>query len=158
MTGCLVTDKAELEQEENFPPSIESQTGMDVEHPLDEVIIFNQDEEAFDGELELDVIVRDPNVDQELILQTFVDGAGRIGFDSLPGDGEVERRRNVFVEEGLFSQEGCRRIDLLVSSDFQLGNLRKPTEPGDIGTARWWVFTRPAAAEEINPSICPGQP
>ena len=73
-SGCIATSTIEFEPEENFPPSIISQSNA--EFPLDEIGQINlvdlpPPEEP--AEMPLEVIIRDPNFEQTLEYRIFLD-------------------------------------------------------------------------------------
>ncbi|HJL50296.1 MAG TPA: hypothetical protein RMG45_30820, partial [Polyangiaceae bacterium LLY-WYZ-15_(1-7)] len=75
MSSCLVTEKVQVPEEVNFPPSVVSAPdAFELGTSLDQIVTFDL---ATDGpQLELPIIVRDPNVDQELVYEVWVDFTG----------------------------------------------------------------------------------
>lgn len=155
LPACITSD-IHLRQSDNFPASIES--SATTSYPLRTWISFvptsstdagPPEHQAFD----LEFVVRDPDVDQPLEFLVFVDGrstgiadGGRIPV-SLDGD---RRMRSVTYSTATLLEDlrvtGCHTIEILVSGSFLPGRP-EPTEAGDLGTAVWWVATRPDATD-----------
>jgi len=143
-TGCVATDTIEFSSEENYPPSVISQPNA--EYPLREIGQLNLDE-SLATELPLEVIVRDPNIDQTLEFRIFVDSPTPPGND-FPVDsgvvdptGEVERPRTFTLPNDLLTPAGeCHKIELLVSGGFEgFVEPRRPAQEGDIDNVTWWI-------------------
>jgi hypothetical protein len=163
--GCLVTEEAQFQQVDNFPPSIESRSG---EHPLTEVIEIDLEKEQPSQSIVFDVQIRDPNVTQTLFLKAFKnnDFTGEIARAEIPPDdpalvSEMEARVRdvqINVPRGPFQVTGCHRLELRVSSNFEFEAPAEPAQAGDLGTAVWWIFTKDSAKREFDPVNCPRQP
>ncbi len=145
MTGCLVTDEVSLPEERNFPPSVVS-GAAEGEPTLDEIITFD----VADGEPELviPVLVRDPNVDQPLEYQLWVDFEGNLSAlvsdpDARipPMNGALERSTSLRIPATrLTPAPSCHKVELRVTAEFDGGaRFRQPVEPGDISQTVWWV-------------------
>lgn len=155
LPSCITTD-LNLAPLPNVPPSIESTSTA--ENPLNRVIVYRPMATSDGGiedfqPLELEYVIRDPDVEQTLQFQFYVDDR------SGPGDaqGVLEDEdatddpmlRTISFNTSMLTErlrgEGCHRIELLVSERFRFGSP-EPEVEGDIGTAVWWVAT------------CPGDP
>ncbi|MCB9603119.1 MAG: hypothetical protein H6721_31285 [Sandaracinus sp.] len=142
--GCLVTDKVELPEERNFPPSVVTMAAEDAP-TIDRIVTFD----LADGlpQLELPVVVRDPNVDQSLEYQLWVDFEGNVSALVSDRDariaptGTLERSTTLRVPATrLTPAPSCHRIELLVTGEFDGGTrFRDPVEDGDISQTVWWV-------------------
>ena len=168
-TSCLVTENGQVPAEENLPPSIISAPqARSLGVALDQIVDINLSE--FEGsELQIPVIIRDPNVDQTLEYQLYVDYQGNI--DALVRSGDIEplvsaeengkfafeRPRTFSVEVVELGQPGrCHRIELLVTSEFDRGvSFREPVLPGDIAHAVWWVRLTDETNLTVEMDTCP---
>ena len=146
-SGCIATSTIEFEPEENFPPSIVSQPGADF--PLNEIGQINADPlpPGEPAEMPLQVIIRDPNVDQTLEYRIFLDSlppAPEFPFDQgeiLPESGSVERPNDFFIPYDSLTPAGvCHKIELVVVGEFaSFVEPRRPVQEGDVDQATWWV-------------------
>ena len=158
LPACITSD-IRLRESENFPPSIES--SPTATNPLRTWINFVPTSTTDGGApehqaFELDFVVRDPDVDQSLELLVFVDGrsTGIADGDQIPVAVDGDRRvRSVSYSTANILEDlrppGCHTIEILVSGSFLPGRP-EPTEPGDLGTAVWWVATR-ADSTDVTP-------
>lgn len=163
--GCLVTDKVELPEERNFPPSVITLAAEDAP-TIDRIVTFD----LADGEpqLELPVVVRDPNVDQSLEYQLWLDFEGN-NLSALVSDrdariaatGTLERSTTLRIPATrLTPAPSCHKVELLVTAAFDGGvRFRDPVEPGDISQTVWWIrvidsVTNPGG-NAIDLSTCP---
>lgn len=159
--GCLVTDSPPFEVEPNLPPSIRAQTGAGVIAPGVHVLDLSA---GGTPDVPLLVIVSDPNVEQTLESVVFFDGGTRSPMQTIgpTQDGSMDREVSIvdYGQENL-SVPGCHHIVLWVSGrfDYTLSNtgdtLISPHDPGDLGTAEWWVFTKTDPTQTFDPSNCP---
>lgn len=147
--SCLVTEKVRLPEEGQFPPTIVSAPRADeTSTRLDQVITINLSETEV-TELELPILVRDPNLDEDLEYAIFVDytdgadpfrhlaGAGRI-----PATGEFEREVETSPRVGvqrLGAPGNCHKVEVLVSGEFLESMPRTPAVEGDVHQAVWWI-------------------
>jgi hypothetical protein len=166
LMGCLITDKIEFEPEGNFPPSIESMDGAD--HPLDAFILIDAAEGMVPDPLVLDVVLRDPNVEDDIQIKVFLDNFVRpIHEQTIPSqramtmDGETGpptalRTASLVIplDPRLRDIGGCHRIEMLASRLFMFGS-REPVDRGDLGTAVWWVGTKTPMMSTFDPASCP---
>ena len=144
-TGCITTSPVEFPEGENFPPSAISQQGA--QYPLREIGALNLDDTIETPEVPLEVIVRDPNVDQTLEYRIFVDSPTPPGNDAPieEGDilptGDVERPRTFTVAHELLTPAGeCHKIELVISGAFASAvEPRRPVIEGDIDNRTWWI-------------------
>jgi hypothetical protein len=156
LPACL-TQNVQYEPPRNYPPSIE--TPDTARHPLNSVIQVPITVAGDGGTqtatvIELNLEVRDPNVDQRLEYRLFVDFdpmMPRIDvIQPIPAasplaEDRLTRRVEIPVPiTQLDSRRRCHRIEVLVSSAFEGGEVRTPIEPGDVATATWWVARQDA--------------
>jgi hypothetical protein len=174
LPGCL-TQNVQFDVPRNYPPSIESEPGA--RYPLNQVITPTGRPSGGDGgseamEIELDLLVRDPNVEQRLDFRVFIDfQAGSIPtivrqgvIPPASGGDRIERRQRIPIPIAAIGQVGrCHRIEVLVSSSFQepgpAARLPVP-DPGrtaDLASATWWVALPDpdAPSGAIDMSACP---
>jgi hypothetical protein len=134
--------------EENYPPSIISQP--DAEYPLNQIGKLNLDDPLPPGEpaeVLLEVIVRDPNVEQTLEYRLFLDSppppASEFPVDegSIEPIGAVERPLDLAVSYEMLSPAAvCHKIELVVVGEFaSVVEARRPVEPGDFDQVTWWI-------------------
>jgi len=141
-SGCIATSTIEFDPEENFPPSVVSQPAA--EFPLNRIGQLNLDDPVETPQMPLEVIVRDPNIDQTLDYRMFLDSppAPEVPFAAgeVPPSGFVERDRVFFVPYDLLEPGICHRIELVVVGEFDsFVEPRRPAEEGDFDDATWWV-------------------
>lgn len=144
-TGCVTTNPVEFSAEQNFPPSVVSQPNA--EYPLREIGQLNLDDPVETPELPLEVIVRDPNVEQTLEYRIFLDSENPPGTEFpiddgeiLPEGGFVEREETFTIPYSALTAGVCHKIELVVVGDFaSFVEPRRPVEEGDVDDATWWV-------------------
>jgi len=167
MPGCLVTETKRFPQEQNLPSSVV--TDESAEFQADEIIRLEGLPAPLDGgvptELTLNVVVRDPNLDQPLQARLFADNAPPglpssqevgcpPGVDNVLLCRDVEPTPDRQLERpltlgpiqlallGLGLDEGrCLRLDLRVSEQFNTD--RGSDDPdGDFFVSQlvWWVL------------------
>lgn len=145
LAGCVVSNTIDFVPEENFPPSIQAVPGA--VPALNEIIVA----EAGMSSVSFEVDVVDPNLDQELFWIATINGIEFQGQGVIDATGTLTRRLE-FTVTFTPSPNSCFAVELLVSSDF---NGFTPQEPGDLGTAVWWVLI-PDDDGEIDANLCPG--
>lgn len=132
--------------EENYPPSIVSQP--DSEYPLNQIGKLDLDDPLppEPAEVLLEVIVRDPNVEQTLQYRVFLDSlpppASEFSFDEgyIEPSGFLERPRTFAIPYDELDPGECHKIELVVVGRFASNvEKRRPVDPGDIDQATWWV-------------------
>jgi hypothetical protein len=144
-SGCIATSPVEFPEDENFPPSVISEEGA--QYPLREIGELNLDVPVEVRELPLEVIVRDPNVDQTLSYRVFVDAetvnSSPIIEDTIePFQGEVERPNTFNIPYDFLLPAGvCHKVEVVVTGAFAPGAVepRRPVEAGDIDNRTWWI-------------------
>lgn len=161
--SCLITDHRQYENVD-YPPSITVPTGVDV-LPNKINLVDVTSLIAADGgtpEVNLEVIVRDPNVDQTLQYRIFVNRpvtyTGSGDFDGLiMGSGTLDRTfRYAIPLSYLGLSESCKKVELLVSSQFAHG--RTPVTTADIASITWFFAGTTMSTADVNmigPSGCP---
>lgn len=143
--GCIATDTIEFTEAQNFPPSVVSQSTA--AYPLREIGQLNLDDPVDTPELPLDVVVRDPNVDETLEYRIFLDSPTPPGndfpFDQgevLPQGGLVERPTTFMVPYTALAPGECHKIELFVVGSFASNvEPRRPVQEGDVDNVTWWV-------------------
>lgn len=171
LMSCLVTDNAQIPEEDNLPPSIVSgDSARTMGRALDQIIEVNLDEFDEGSELTIPVIVRDPNLSQTLRYNAYVDFEGNpagtlISEGTIMPSGEVdcgaplclERLFNLNVPITELAPAGeCHKIELLVSSQFNGGAaFRQGLDPVDIAHAVWWVRSTNSMFSTVQMSSCP---
>ena len=154
--GCIATTPVEFSEDENFPPSVISQE--DSEYPLREVGQLNLDDPVENPEVPLEVIVRDPNVDQTLEYRIFLDSDNPPGTEFPVDDGEippeggfVERFETYTIPYSSLTAGVCHKIELVVVGDFaSFVEPRRPVEEGDADNATWWIEVTSADQPTIS--------
>jgi hypothetical protein len=144
-SGCIATDPIEFAEDENLPPSAVSQEGA--AYPLREIGQLNLDDPVESQELPLEVIVRDPNIDQTLQYRIFLDSANPPSSNEIPilagtiePQGDVEREITFNVSYDLLTPGVCHKIELTVSGAFfGFVEPRRPAQEGDIDNRTWWI-------------------
>ena len=177
LTGCLAQD-LEYRVPPNWPPSIETPEAMgsgSSARRLDQIVRIRADQLGGGGDagpitsLRFDVVVRDPDVAQELAYKVYVDfqrnvNEGAVIAEFLPPISRSlasrgQRSLSFNVPTSFLREPGCHRVELLVSGRFQtpgaLTTGREPIEAGDLGTATWWVATQGGEGEAVDMTGCP---
>lgn len=157
LPGCVVTNDVQFEPPANFPPSIASAPAAD--HPIGELVLLTGvtaggGDAGGAPDVRFDVVVLDPDVSQTLQYKVYLDydpmafpPTGPVVSESLAPmtSGDRTRRAVSFIipSNRLLpeQQNGCHRVELLVSSRFQ-SDRRDPVEPGDVAIATWIVGSR----------------
>ena len=144
LIGCITTSPIEFSEEENFPPSAVSQENA--QYPLREIGMLNLDDPVDVPELPLEVVVRDPNVDQTLEYRLFLDSPTPPGTEIPIDDGTIEptgatERERVFtVPYDALAPGECHKIELTIVGSFaSFVQPRLPEEEGDIDNRTWWI-------------------
>lgn len=153
-TGCLITDPIDIPEDVNYPPSIVSDLAApEPRYPIEEIVTLDRD---VDESLTFAVIVRDPNIDDDLKYGVFEsDDFGRqLLFDGdLEPSGAVERPLSFTLNDlTRFPRGVCHKIELRVSKGFELNG--EPIEPGDIDIAVWWINSL-SEDGTVTPFECP---
>jgi len=145
VTGCIATGTVEFSEDENLPPSVISQEGA--QYPLREIGQLDLDAPVEVPEVPLEVVVRDPNVDQTLEYRIFLDSTNPpsntdvpIDQDVIPPTGEIDRLRTFTVPYDLLTPGVCHKIELTVTGRFAgFIEPRRPEQEGDIDNRTWWI-------------------
>ncbi len=159
--ACIFGEPARFEAPREYPPSIES--AATASNPINRVVVWvptAAGDDAGGRDLTFEVEIRDPNVDQVLQYKVYVDYDAAtppepILFDDVPRvtSGDRTRRPLSFtVPPGLVQDEGCHRVEMLVSGNFRRVG-REPLNAGDIGTATWWIAT--TSGDVVDMRGCP---
>ena len=167
LMSCLVTDNAQIPEEGNLPPSIVTgETANTMGVGLGQIIQIDLD--TFEGsELSIPVIVRDPNLDQTLEYNAYVDFEGSIASlvagGTIQPSGEaceqdqcLERFFELQVPITELPAGECHKIELLVSSRFSReGAFRQSVDPTDNARAVWWVRAADSMTTSVELGSCP---
>ncbi len=160
--GCLVTDKVSVPEENNFPPSIISPPEARAQNvALDQIVQVHLPDET-GTELNLPVLVRDPNMNQTLERQVWIDFSGSNLDALLPEDdrrvlptGTLERSMTIRIPLVRLTP-GCHKVELRVTSNFDGGaNFREPVEDGDIAQAVWFIRVTDETVQTVEMGNCP---
>lgn len=165
--GCLIPQHVQIDPPGNTPPSIVDLSARPTGyHPIGSHIDLG-DLEGPDGGLPnsitLEALVRDPDVDESLEYQIWVNyPATTLSItrvqDFVDADSDDDRTvRHFRFELPLTAVSGppCSRIELFITGGFSSrGDLRDPIVEGDLGTATWWVVQD----DTVLVSTCPGAP
>ncbi len=167
--GCLITDPAQIGEPVNSPPAIRSTPEAESSFvALNQIVRVDYDP---GGELALPIIVRDENLADELLVQVWIDyrpaltGNGFTGFplypDPLPKvlpTGSPDREEYwIRIAHTYFGEtDRCHRVEVFVTRGFLPTAIphRIPEDPGDLGTATFWVAMN-AAGGVIDMDACP---
>gem|GEM_PF-2482071 len=178
LAGCL-TQELQYNAPANWPPAIETPdalgSGSSVRR-LNQVVRIRADQLSGSGDagpvtsLRFDVVVRDPDVAQQLAYKVYVDfqrtvNEGAVIAEFLPPisrslSNRGQRPLSFSVPTSFLREPGCHRVELLVSARFQSPNPplltgREPLEAGDLGHATWWVATQRSEGEAVDMTGCP---
>jgi len=143
--GCLITERPDYRAAPAYPPSIV--TPATAAHPLDRIIVLTPPSggDAGGGELVFDVVVREPNVNDDLEAKVFVNRVGNAAnipvSERIPANPAASRpgeRPFQFVIPASALVEGqCNKIELVVASGF-VGSFT-PVDLDESARAVWWA-------------------
>jgi hypothetical protein len=161
MTGCLVTESVEFEEEENFPPALYDEPGS--QPAIGEAISINRDEQET-GEIVFSLQVRDENVLQTLKtryeLSSPLESTSLVEVGPEVGiSGEPIRHFEFGIPVSLIRQDYCYRLLLVVTSGFsnELKLWDKPLLDGDVAKARWLIVENGANMDDCPLLPYPGE-
>lgn len=151
-TGCLIPQHVQIDPPGNTPPSIFDLSARPAGyHPIGGHI-DRSDLEGPDGgiptSITLEALVRDPDVDESLEYQVWVNypatplSITRVQdfVDADDDDDPTVRRFRYELPLSAVSATACSRVELFITGGFSArGELRDPIVEGDLGTATWWV-------------------
>lgn len=142
--GCVATDTIQFQPEQNYPPSIVSE--LNAEFPLNEIGQINLDDPVEPPEMPLQVVVRDPNLDQTLEYRIFLDAPTPPAVERpiqegvIDPTGFVDRSQTFTISYNELPAGECHKIELVVVGMFASNvEQRRPVEPGDFDEVTWWV-------------------
>ncbi|MEZ4288472.1 MAG: hypothetical protein R3A47_10075 [Polyangiales bacterium] len=146
--SCIVANTIDFESELDLPPSIVGAPGA--RYPLNQIARIDLDAPLQPGEtpeFPIDVIVRDPNLNQVLQYRILIDYpiSSPLPLPYRSGEilatGTIDRVDLIDAVpwSALGSAGACHRIELLVSGEFLFGAVRSPAVEGDVATVTWWV-------------------
>lgn len=168
-TGCLVTEDILFEGQDDVPPSFVFRPRS--VPPIGDILEVNADTREVEGmtNLEFNVQVLDPNVQQaletQIRLRTLANASpasnellviNEDGLD-IPGTGSAVRDFRFSFLTTVLREGQCHQLELAVSGDFQEGAdderyFALPTRPGDVAVATWWIWE---TSISVNPDTCP---
>lgn len=156
LSSCVVTETIDFPPETNYPPALLSAPDQDLNGTALGQII-NVDLSDSDTEIELGLVARDANFEDDLTWQLFVDRVGDSasigGTATLESTGTFERSFSVRVPESRLGGPGCHKLEVFISSDF-VGE-RLPREENDMAQAVWWVRATNETQLTVEMSSCP---
>jgi hypothetical protein len=166
--GCLIPQHVQVDPPGNFPPAITDLIARPATyHPIGSHIDRSDLETGDAGvatELTLEVLVRDPDVDQQLAYQVWINypvppnsatGNTRLVPDEAGDSDRATRNLRVSLSLADIPTTGCARVELFVTSEFDpFSRDREPVTDGDLATATWWVV----ADGTVPISSCPEAP
>jgi len=140
--------------EPNYPPSVVSQP--DAEYSLNQIGKLNLDEPVETLVVPLEVIIRDPNLDQTLEFRVFLDAPPPPAAEFPIQDGIIEptglleRPRTFEIPYAQLAPGECHKIELVVVGEFaSIVEARRPVEAGDFDQVTWWIEVVDADNPEI---------
>lgn len=151
LQACLITQHVQVDPPENFPPAVADPLAPPPGYrPIGSHISLADLEPGDAGvptSIAFEVAVRDPDVDQELQYQVWVNyitGSasslrGRLVPDDATDADRTVRLLRFDLPRGLLI--ACNRVELRVTSGFQFEDPREPDIEGDLGTATWWIVS-----------------
>ncbi len=163
----MITDPNQIGEPTNAPPALRSPPEAEADHvALNQIVTQVYDPQ---GELELPIIVRDENVNDQLFVQVWIDFvAGETpgdfsGTALYPDPLEVAQTgvpdRDFIVRIGhsnFTSAVRCHRVEIRVTRAFKPTiPLRNPVDPADLGTAVFWVAMKGTPTDDVGMNTCP---
>lgn len=161
LTGCLAFDKVELPEIPDYPPSVLDD--FDTPNPSTGIVELDFSQPDSSEPLVLMVILRDPNISQELTYRVFVDGtpsdSNMVVSETVEPTLPVhlmDREVTVEVPIAPLRDSGCHRVELIVSGGFDTGvDLRAPALTNDFASLVWWVRSSETVGSNIDLQACP---
>lgn len=153
LPACIVPFSTQVDPPDNFPSSIADPLAPPSDYrPIGSHIDLSAIEPGDAGvpsEIFFEVAVRDPDINQRLQWQVWVNytgGSSRALSGELPADPQTDgdrrtRRLPFAIPRASLLALACNRIELQVSSGFAFADLREPEIEGDLAMATWWVVT-----------------
>jgi hypothetical protein len=160
LTGCLVTERVELE-DKNFPPSFVDIPSSPT--PIGALIVVNRADftKTEPIEINFELQVRDENIDQELIARYQISTRNQPNAsdpESTPpqerppigGSGLLLRKLALPIQFSPSPLGQCYRLDLLVTSEFanKPDTWEDPALDGDLARAKWLIAFKAEAGKE----------
>jgi hypothetical protein len=150
LPACLVPFATQVDPPDNFPASIADPLAPPTDYrPIGSHIDLSDIEPGDAGvsaDLFFEVAVRDPDINQPLEWQVWVNytggSSGTATRGTLLADPQTDpdrRTRRLSFGLSRASLIGCNRIELQVSSEFSFADQREPVLEGDVAMATWWV-------------------
>lgn len=164
LSSCLITQPVHFDEPANSPPAISDAIGA--LNPLTEIVrllpVTSDAGASSTPDVQLDVVVYDPDVDQALSIQVLVDRTPcpacvpnhGILNPSSALTGRDRRPLTLTIPHTLLPAVSCHNVRLLVSGGFQAGT-QTPLEDGDVASAIWWVSSQNDSGASAEISTCP---
>lgn len=159
LTGCLAFDKVELPEIPDYPPSVLDH--LDTPHPSTGIVELDFTGGGNTEPLVLMVVLRDPNISQELTYRVFVDGtpndSNMVVSETVAPTMELDRPVIVNVPIVHLTPVGCHRVELIVSGAFVNTGVdqRLPLRANDFASLVWWVRSTDGVTTNIDMQACP---
>jgi hypothetical protein len=151
LQACLITQHVQVDPPDNFPPAVADPLAPPPDYrPIGSHISLADLEPGDAGpptSIAFEVAVRDPDVDQRLEYQVWVNYITGSPFALrgllVPDDATDADRTTRLLRFDLprASLIACNRVELRVTSSFQFVDPREPDIEGDLGTATWWIVS-----------------
>jgi len=161
--GCVVTNKIELDEVPNTPPTLSQPTGLGQDQPsFESVYVIDLDTTPF-TQIDIRALVRDPDVYQTLEWQLFLDfdpldptPNPAIDSDEVSGQGaEIRTEIEAPVQVSQLGGPGCHKLELRVSSDFVAAYPRyAPRDADDLAVMVFWIAVTNAANPVVDMATC----
>ncbi len=161
MMGCILRD-FDYEPPPNVPPSVESRPNGST--PLNRIIKVDLSatpggDAGIPNEIHFEAEVRDQNVDQQLLARIYFDNTllRELPIPAILDSADPGRRPVEFDVPRSGIARGCHLVELLVTSEggFEPFPSREPREPGDIGSAQWWIAAGLTPDDPVEMNDCP---
>lgn len=166
LPACLVASEHEFTTEEEFPASI---VDGDESVKIGDRIKWNRRGQS----LTFVVVVRDPNIEDDLWARWVVQSGTQpellspcnpeTGEDRLiPVNGTPERELRFTIEPGQIRENGCYRLVLSVSSQFNVPCTQARNTPttaliatphDNIDLASWWLLVDDGSASDSDADL-----
>jgi hypothetical protein len=161
LTGCLVTERVELE-DKNLPPSFIDIA--DSPTPIGALIEVKMANSTKTGPIEVKfkLQVRDENIEQELKIRYQLSTRDPETFNVVPdkpvagpavaNSGDPIRQLELPITISPPPEGRCYRLDLLASSEFENkpDTWEVPALDGDLARAKWLILFKPETVQSSD--------
>lgn len=161
LQACIIPQHVQIDPPDNFPPAVADPLAPPASYqPIGSHISLADLEPSDAGvptSIPFEVAVRDPDVDQELQYQVWVNyrtGSasslrGRLLPDAVSDTDRTTRLLRFDLPRATLI--ACNRVELRVTTSFQFEDPREPSVEGDLGSATWWIVSdRTIAIDECT--------